>query len=648
MRSLHPDDPEYLGGFRLVARLGSNTAGTVHLGVDGDGHPAAVTAVRPECVTDPGFTARLAHETETAPRVQSRFVPQPLGYDLTTPEPWSAVEYVVGPSLRDLVASVGPLPAAPLVFIARGLAEVLARMHQEGITHASVRPEHVLVDSTGPHLLGLGTARSAAFGEKPDPAGDVYDLGRVLAMAADAEKEDLSAVPMRVRPLIIACLSEVPEDRPEASDVLVALGGPLPDLRPEEPWLPPHVLTAVTDTERRFHEVIGPITGTVPPLAGPVERPVPSTRADTHPDKGHSLLVRVASLGSVTVLLAGLGMYVVTERPWEQFGPVQEDVRECSGEISEELAPEEPPATRFSADEPLELAFSPDGSVLAVSQGEGVTLWDWQGSEPLAEIVDDTAMVSPTPGSFSPDGCLLARGTTEGAIVVELDTGNTFPVGPEQAVRDVAFSPDGSQLAIAPQSDPGKRHLHLWDTDDWQLRTRFPGSAPLEELRFSLDGSVVAGGEVEGGVAVWNLAPVGPAGLIQDRSGAETGAFDVVPDGSGVLVIRSDRVLLFRPGTQEVVREFVPHTEAGVLVDVGHSAASGRVFATRIDPNTTEGDLVMWEFTTGKEVRPGEGMPRLFPIALSPDGSRLAGLQARTGRIAVYDTELVPLSVLGD
>src|SRR5699024_6565551 len=51
MRSLHPDDPEYLGGFRLVAHLGSNTAGTVHLGVDGDGHPAAVTAVRPECVT---------------------------------------------------------------------------------------------------------------------------------------------------------------------------------------------------------------------------------------------------------------------------------------------------------------------------------------------------------------------------------------------------------------------------------------------------------------------------------------------------------------------------------------------------------------------------------------------------------------------
>src|SRR5699024_12070324 len=98
----------------------------------------------------------------------------------------------------------------------------------------------------------------------------------------------------------------------------------------------------------------------------------------------------------------GRGMYAVPGRPWEQVGPVQEDVRECSGEISEELAPEEPPATRFSADEPLELAFSPDGSVLAVSQGEGVTLWDWQGSEPLAEIVDDTAVGSRTPASFSP------------------------------------------------------------------------------------------------------------------------------------------------------------------------------------------------------------------------------------------------------
>src|SRR5699024_12594969 len=107
---------------------------------------------------------------------------------------------------------------------------------------------------------------------------------------------------------------------------------------------------------------------------------------------------------------------------------------------------------------------APSVSVLAVSQGVGVTLWDWQGSEPLAEIVDDTAMVSPTPGSFSPDGCLLARGTTEGAIVVELDTGNTFPVGPEQAVRDVAFSPDGALLASAQHRDPGNRHLQLWHT----------------------------------------------------------------------------------------------------------------------------------------------------------------------------------------
>lgn len=649
MRPLHPDDPEHLGCFLLVSRLGSNAAGTVHLGVNDAGRPAAVTAVRPEWAADPEFVARLARETKTSSRVGGRFAPRPLGYNLHGPEPWAAVEYVVGPSLRDLVTSVGPLPAAPLAIIARGLAEVLARMHEAGIVHGSVCPGHVLVDTAGPHLLGFGTARSATFAGGSDPAADVYDLGRVLAMAAHAGEDDLSPVPARLRPLVTACLSRTPADRPGASGILAALGGPLPDLRPEEPWLLPHVLTAVTDTEREFHEATAHVTVSDPPSpADPPARPAPSTRTDTRPGANHSRLVRGASLGAAVVLLTGLGVYVVAEDPWEQTGAVGEDVQNCSGEVSDTLAPSEPPETHFPSDAPLELAFSPDGDVLAISQADGTTLWDWQEQTPLAEIVNETALTSPTPDSFTPDGCLLAHGTVEGVVVIELDSGHTFPVGPEQTVRAVAFSPDGSQLAIAPQSDPRQRHLHLFNTDDWQQQTGLPGSAPLGKIRFSLDGSVVAGGEVEGGVAVWNLDPIGPAGMVQDRSRAGAGAFDVIPDGSGILIIRSDRVLLFRPGVDEIVREFVPDTEAGVLVDVGYSAASGRVFATRIDPNTAEGDLLAWEFATGQEVRLSEDLPRLFPIALSPDGSRLAGLQAETGRIAVYDTELTPLSVLGD
>lgn len=647
MRPLNADDPEHLGGFRLVSRLATNIAGVVHLGVDDDGRPAAVTAVRTECAADPGFAARLARETRAAPRVQGRFAPRPLGHDLDGLEPWAAVEYVVGPSLRDLVASVGPLPAAPLTIVARGLAEVLARMHEEGIAHGSVRPGHVLVDTAGPRLLGFGTARSAASEGESGPDDDVYALGQVLAAAADAEEEDLTPVPARLRPLIAACLSEDPEDRPIAAGILAALGGPLPDLRPGEPWLPPHVLTAVTDAEREFREVVTPVAGSVPPT-GPSERPVPSSPADAHPRGLRVRVVRAASLGAAAALVTGLGVYAVAERPWEQTGTVGEGVQNCSGEISDTLAPTEPPATDFPTDAPLGLAFSPNGNVLTVSQVDRVTLWDWQESTPIAEIVNDTAMVPPTPGSFTPDGCFLARGTMEGAVVVELDTGRTTQVGPERTVRAVAFSPDGSRLAVAPQSDSRDRYLHLLDTEDWQQQATLPGSTALGALRFSLDGSVIAGGEAEGGVSVWNLDPIGASGLLRDRSGAGAGSFDVIPDGSGILLIRSDRVLLIDPDTEEIIREFTPSSENGVLVDVGYSAASGRVFAARLDPSTNEGDLVAWEFSTGQEVRLDEGLPRLFPITLSPDGSRLAGLQAETGRIAVYDTELSPLGVLGE
>jgi WD40 repeat protein len=357
--------------------------------------------------------------------------------------------------------------------------------------------------------------------------------------------------------------------------------------------------------------------------------------------------LRAAALAGVVVLLVSMGLYSFTTPSWRPRADDGADDCSATGSaLSDRLAPTGAPMTVFPRDVPLALSFSPDGSLLAVSQIDTVTLWDWRESRAVARVDHGSSAVPPTPAAFSPDGCLLAYGTPDGASVVDLETGRRRTVGGERVVRSIAFSPDGSSLALGVRGDPDGRLLHLHDTRTWELEARLSGSGVLGSIRYSLDGGVVAGGEEGGGIAVWDAGSLSPRGLVRERAGVGAAAFDLLPDGSAVLLIRSGSVLLVDPGTGATIREFVPGSDGGILVDVAYSAASGRVFAARLDPATGRGDMVAWRYASATEVALGPDLPRVFPMALSPDGSRVAGLRTETGDIAVYDTELSLLNVL--
>lgn len=367
------------------------------------------------------------------------------------------------------------------------------------------------------------------------------------------------------------------------------------------------------------------------------------------PRQGRRALLRLTSLVGVVVLIVGAGLYAFAAQPWDPTGAADSSTDGCSASsptFSDRFVPPQDPQVTFAADVPLELSFSPDGSVLAVSQVDTVTLWDWQESRVLAQIDHGSSAVPPTPAAFSPDGCLIAYGTPDGAVVTDLATGQQQTVGAQETVRSVAFNPDGSSLAVGVQSDPDGRLLHLHDTGTWELKARLSGSAGLGSIKYSFDGSVLAGGENGGGIAVWNTEAPGGTELVRDRTGVGAGAFDIVPDGSAVLLIRSGAVHLVDPETEKVLREFVPDTDEGILVDVAYSAASGRVFAARLDPITNTGGMVAWRYSAATEVPLGPDLPSLFPIALSEEGSRVAGLRAGTGDIAVYNTELSLVGVI--
>ncbi len=120
MERLRPDDPEQIGPWQIVNRLGSGGMGIVYMGTNGT-RAAAVKVVRDFLLEESGSRARLAREVETLQKVKSNFVAEIVGSDISGKNAWIATNYVDGPSLKVLVDKEGPLSESQWFVFANGL-----------------------------------------------------------------------------------------------------------------------------------------------------------------------------------------------------------------------------------------------------------------------------------------------------------------------------------------------------------------------------------------------------------------------------------------------------------------------------------------------------------------------------------------------
>ena len=116
------------------------------------------------------------------------------------------LELVDGPTLRQIIAERGSLPADEVASLGTSIADALAYVHERGVVHRDVTPANVLCGPDGrPRLADFGIARlldtsritatasaigTAAYmapeqveGKDVTPAADVYALGLVLREA---------------------------------------------------------------------------------------------------------------------------------------------------------------------------------------------------------------------------------------------------------------------------------------------------------------------------------------------------------------------------------------------------------------------------------------------------------------------------------
>src|SRR5215831_7604339 len=287
--SLRRWDPERIGPYSIIGRLGAGAMGQVFLARSAAGRLVAVKTIRIELAEEPGFRARFAREVAAASRVSGVFTAAVIEADADADRPWVATAYVPAPSLSALVRRCGPLPVPAVRWLAAGCAEALQSIHSAGLLHRDVKPSNVLVAPDGPRVIDFGVARAAervqltvtrgAAGtpaymapeqardaRQASPASDVFSLGATLVFAATGhppyqgetvmdilvrlatEPPDLTGLPAELTGLIEACLERVPRNRPTDGAILKRLGsfasGPA-DAGPGHSYLPESAMALI-------------------------------------------------------------------------------------------------------------------------------------------------------------------------------------------------------------------------------------------------------------------------------------------------------------------------------------------------------------------------------------------------------------------
>jgi WD40 repeat protein len=286
-----------------------------------------------------------------------------------------------------------------------------------------------------------------------------------------------------------------------------------------------------------------------------------------------------------------------------------------------------------------DVAFNPDGNLLASAGGEDntVRLWDVPGGMPHGKPLEGhDAWVSDV--AFSPeDSNLLASSDGDGTVCL-WDVESTKPhcqrlEGHQDEVRGVAFSPDGNLLATA-SSDTTVR---LWDVPGGK-----PHGKPLEgheervfDVAFSPSGDLLASAGEDGTVCLWDVTSTKPRCQALEGHEDEVRGVAFSPDGNLLASASADQtVRLWDVESREPLGEpLIGHTDR--VTGVAFSP-DGNLLATSSDDMTVR----LWDVESREpHDEPLSGHTgQVAGVAFSPDGEQLASASA-DDTVRLWDVE---------
>ena len=284
-----------------------------------------------------------------------------------------------------------------------------------------------------------------------------------------------------------------------------------------------------------------------------------------------------------------------------------------------------------------EIAYSPNGTLLAVASSIGIWLYDTATYHEVALLTGHTGGVESVAFSldgtpvdlgirqlnlpvesvaFSPDSTTLAGASFDGSIRLwDVATGDTRQTltGHTSNVTSVAFSPDGQTLASG-----SWQNIRLWDIATGYTLTTLTGHPEgIKSVVFSPDGQTLASGGLDDTIRLWDVATGDTRQTLTGHKGwVRSVAFS--PDGQTLASGSRQNIRLWDIATGYIRHLFIVDTynvSSVVFSPDGQTLASG----------SGDGSIRLWDVATGDTRQTLTGhTDGVFSVVFSPNGKTLA------------------------
>ena len=281
------------------------------------------------------------------------------------------------------------------------------------------------------------------------------------------------------------------------------------------------------------------------------------------------------------------------------------------------------------------VAFAPDGkTVVAAPSAGAVSLVEVAGGRETRRLDANPAMISAL--AFSPDGALLASGGHDDQAWLLDVGGHKKPLvlkGAGSSVSSLACTPDGRSLVT------GSRYgsVRIWDLVTGRLRTVIPSvERYFARVALSSDGTRMAVGFSDGSAVLRDLA-----------GGREIAAFPAPGTRAQVSHLafsRDGRTLAIAHEGMGIQVWETPGPRLIATLKGQGSSVSSVVFAPdgrTLYSGALDGSVQAWDMRTRKvfwtrRISQWHGSPRVWDVALSPDGAFLAATSG-AGTIHIWE-----------
>lgn len=291
--------------YLVRSRIARGGMSTVYLATDTRlDRDVALKVLYPHLAADRGFLDRFEREAKSAARLSHPHVVGVLDQGIEESLAYLVMEYVPGHTLRDVLNERTRLSPRLALAMMDAVVDGLAAAHEAGLVHRDVKPENVLLASSGAiKIADFGLARAVTTstntgtlvgtvaylapelvtGDGADERSDIYSAGIMLYEMLTGSQPFTGEVPIQVAfahvhstvpapsaacpglaqdldELVQWCTAQDPEERPVDGRALLG------ELR--------HIRTSLTDEQLDFHAPGTPAPGH--PAGNPTQAALPS------------------------------------------------------------------------------------------------------------------------------------------------------------------------------------------------------------------------------------------------------------------------------------------------------------------------------------------------------------------------------------